>query len=56
MIDYKSKPHRNWLSSTAYYIYLLPENLVHSAGIDWMSLKPLFQRRRYEKNDSLPFI
>lgn len=45
MIDCKSKPHRNWLSSTAYYIYLLPENLVHSAGIDWDVLETIIPKK-----------
>lgn len=27
------------LSATVYYIHLLPENLVKSAGIDWDSLR-----------------
>src|SRR5665648_593305 len=29
------------LSATAYYIHLLPENLVKSAGIDWLSFDQL---------------
>lgn len=29
------------LSATAYYIHLLPENLVKSAGIDWESMRSL---------------
>ncbi len=29
-------------SSTAYYIHLLPENLVRSAGIDWASFEKMF--------------
>jgi integrase len=29
------------ISSTAYYVHLLPENLVKSAGIDWASLSKL---------------
>lgn len=29
------------LSSTAYYIHLLPENLVKSAGVDWNSMNAL---------------
>lgn len=31
----------NELSSTAYYIHLLPENLVKSSGIDWASFSSL---------------
>ena len=29
------------LSATAYYIHLLPENLVKSAGIDWDSMRSM---------------
>ena len=29
------------LSATVYYIHLLPENLVKSAGIDWDSLRQM---------------
>lgn len=32
------------LNSTAYYIHLLPENLVKSAGIDWDSMNSLLPR------------
>ena len=32
--------HTN-LSSTVYYIHLLPENLVKSAGIDWNFLRQM---------------
>ena len=31
----------NRLASTAYYIHLLPENLVRSAGIDWDMLEAI---------------
>lgn len=33
--------HRN-LSSTTYYVHLLPENLVKTAGIDWESFGAIF--------------
>jgi len=29
------------LAATAYYIHLLPENLVRSSGIDWDSMNRL---------------
>jgi len=29
------------LSETAYYIHILPENLVKSAGVDWAALNNL---------------
>jgi len=32
-------------ASTAYYIHLLPENLVRSAGIDWTSFDTMFPER-----------
>lgn len=32
------------IESTAYYIHLLPENLVKSAGIDWESMGQIFPR------------
>lgn len=32
------------MESTAYYIHLLPENLVKSAGIDWESMNRLLPR------------
>lgn len=32
--------HNN-LSATVYYIHLLPENLVKSAGIDWQSFRQM---------------
>lgn len=32
--------HQN-LSSTAYYIHLLPENLIKSAGIDWDAVRAI---------------
>ena len=35
--------HRD-LAATAYYIHLLPEHLVKSAGIDWESMGQIFPR------------
>ena len=35
--------HRN-KEATAYYVHLLPENLLKSAGIDWKELNQLFPR------------
>ncbi len=35
--------HRDW-EATAYYIHLLPENLVKSAGIDWEAMSCLIPR------------
>lgn len=32
------------IESTAYYIHLLPENLVKSAGVDWESMGQIFPR------------
>ena len=32
------------LEATAYYIHLLPENLVASAGIDWEHMGQVFPR------------
>jgi integrase len=41
--------HKN-LESTAYYIHLLPENLVKSAGIDWGSMGQIFPRAELWEN------
>ena len=38
------------LESTAYYIHLLPENLVKSAGIDWESMGKIFPRAELWEN------
>jgi integrase len=38
------------LESTAYYIHLLPENLVKSAGIDWESMGEIFPRDELWEN------
>ena len=35
--------HKN-IEATAYYIHLLPENLMKSAGIDWESMGQIFPR------------
>ncbi len=35
--------HRD-LEATAYYIHLLPENLIKSAGIDWEGMNHLIPR------------
>lgn len=35
--------HKDW-EATAYYIHLLPENLVKSAGIDWEAMNRLIPR------------
>lgn len=38
------------LESTAYYIHLLPENLVKSAGIDWEGMEGIFPRAEIWEN------
>ena len=38
------------IESTAYYIHLLPENLVKSAGIDWKSMGQIFPRAELWEN------
>ena len=38
------------IESTAYYIHLLPENLVKSAGIDWESMGHIFPRTELWEN------
>lgn len=38
------------IESTAYYIHLLPENLVKSAGIDWESMGQIFPRAELWEN------
>ena len=38
------------LEATAYYIHLLPENLVKSAGIDWESMGEIFPRTELWEN------
>lgn len=35
--------HKDW-EATAYYIHLLPEKLVKSAGIDWEAMNRLIPR------------